>query len=107
MIDEVLDEIRNAEAKADQKQKDAYQQGKDIVLQAEFDAAKLKKQTVLDCKQSQKDAALEAEKKANMAREAILKNGKQNSEKLVDDKNSAIEDAANKIVEELLAKYKK
>lgn len=107
MIDEVLNEIREAEAKADQIQKDAYQQSKDIMVQAELEASKLKKQTVLDCKQHQKEAQAEAEEKANKERETILKKGQQKADKLVEDKNAAIETAADKIVDELLTKYKK
>lgn len=43
MIDEVLKDIREAEAKAEQIAQDAYAEGKQIVLQAELDAQKQKK----------------------------------------------------------------
>ena len=47
MIDEVLKDIREAEAKAEQIAQDAYAEGKQIVLQAELDAQKQKKATLL------------------------------------------------------------
>ncbi|MCQ2408999.1 MAG: hypothetical protein MJ068_00485 [Clostridia bacterium] len=106
MIDEIISEIRAAEEKADQMQKDAYQEGKDIVLQAELEAESIKKNTVLECKEAQKAAAAAAEAKAASKRNDILKKGEQAAKQLIDDKSSAVEQQADSIVQLILDKYK-
>ncbi len=105
MIDEVLKDIREAEAKAEQIAQDAYAEGKQIVLQAELDAQKQKKATLLECKDDQRNALAAAEKRANIKREEILKKGQKVADKLIEDKNSDIEEQADKLVEVLIAKY--
>lgn len=105
MVDEVIKEIRLAEEKADQMQKDAYQQGKDIVLQSEIDAEKMKKDTILECKQMQRDAIDAANAKALNERAQIMKKGDAAADKLIDDNNAAIEETADNIVKLLIEKY--
>lgn len=106
MIDEIINEIKAAEEKADQMQKDAYQEGKDIVLQSELDSEKMKKEVILECKEAQKAAVQAAETKAAAKRNDILKKGEQAAKQLIDDKNSAVEQQADSIVGLLLQKYK-
>lgn len=105
MIDDVLKDIREAEAEAEQIQQDAYAEGKQIILQAELDAQKQKKATLSECKDDQRAALASAEKRANVKREEILKKGQKAAQKLIEDKNSDIEEQADKLVEVLIAKY--
>lgn len=105
MIDDVLKDIREAEAKAEQMQQDAYADGKQIILQAELDAQKQKKATLRECKDDQKNAIAAAQQRADVKRGEILKKGQIGADKLIEDKNSDIEEQANKLVEVLLAKY--
>lgn len=105
MIDEVLNEIRQAEARADEIQKEAYQQGKDIVLNAEIEAERQRKMTLSECKADQKSAVAQAEAKAKEEREVILKKGAKAAEKLIEDNNSLIEECANKVLAMLIDKY--
>lgn len=105
MIEEVLVEIREAEEKADAMVKDANAEGKQIVLQAEADAEKQKKLTVSGCKEDTRKAVQKAEKQAADKREAILKKGQEEANRLIEDKHAEIESQSDKIVEMLLAKY--
>jgi len=105
MVDEIIKEIKLAEDKADEIQKNAYQQGKDIVLNAENEVDKLKKATIFECKQNQKKALADAEGQAAIKREQILKKGAEDADKLIDDKNAAVEEKADEIVKLLLDKY--
>ena len=106
MIEEVLKDIKAAEEKADAMIKDANAAGKQIVLQAEADAEKQKKQMVSGCKEDQRAAAQKAEKQAADKRAAILKKGQAEAEGLIEDKHAEIEEKSDKIVESILAKYK-
>lgn len=105
MIEEVLVEIREAEEKADAMVKDANAEGKQIVLQAEADADKQKKLMVSGCKDDTKKALQKAEKQAADKRDAILKKGQEQANRLIEDKHAEIESQSDKIVEMLLAKY--
>ena len=105
MIEEVLNEIRQAEEKADAMIKDANAEGKQIVLQAEADAEKQKKITVSECKEDQRKAVGKAEEQARTKREQILKKGQESAERLIDDKHAEIEEQSDKIVKMILAKY--
>lgn len=105
MIDEVLNEIRNAESRADEMQKEAYKQGKEIVLSAELEAERQKKLTFAECKADQRAALAAAEARARDNREVILKRGRESAETLIENNNSAIEECADKIVAMLLEKY--
>lgn len=105
MIEEVLVEIREAEEKADAMVKDANAEGKQIVLQAEADADKQKKLTVSGCKDDTKKALQKAEKQAADKRDAILKKGQEQANRLIEDKHAEIESQSDKIVEMLIAKY--
>ena len=105
MVEEVLNEIRQAEEKADAMIKDANAEGKQIVLQAEADADKQKKLTVTGCKDDARKAVQKAEEQARVKREQILKKGQEAADRLIDDKHAEIEAQSDKIVEMVLAKY--
>ena len=106
MIEEVLKDIRVAEEKADDMIKQANADGKQIVLQAEADAEKQKKLTVLGCKEDQRNAVQKAEGQAAEKRAAILKKGQAEAERLIDDKHAEIEAKSDALVEAILLKYK-
>ncbi len=105
-IDNVLVEIRDAEAAAEQLVKDAAQAGRDAVLGAQADADKRYADTVAQCKQQRKDALNEAEEQARDRRAAILRKGAEAAQDLIDNNNSKIEDAADEVVARLVEKYK-
>lgn len=64
MIDDVLKEIREAEAQADEIVSEAQNKAKQIVQQAEIDAEKQKKATVLQCRDDRRVALDKAEANA-------------------------------------------
>lgn len=105
MIDTVLKEVREAEEKAELMQKQAYQRGKDIVLKAEAEAEAQKKSTVKECKEERISVLAEARKRAAERAQSILDKGAEDANFLADEKNSAVEDSADKVVEILLKKY--
>ena len=99
MIDTVLKEVREAEEKAELMQKQAYQRGKDIVLKAEAEAEAQKKSTVKECKEERLSVLAEARKRASERAQSILDKGAEDANFLADEKNSAVEDSADKVVE--------
>lgn len=105
MIDEVLREIKNCEENADQLQKDAYQKGKQIVLDAENAAEKQKKDMISECKQDIKNAQLKAEEEVQENRRKILLEGEKKAKQLIKDKNADMYEMSEKIVKKLLEKY--
>ena len=105
MIDTVLKEVREAEEKAELMQKQAYQRGKEIVLNAEAEAEAQKKATVKECKEERANVLQEARRRAADRTRNILDKGAEDANHLADEKNSAVEDCADKIVEILLNKY--
>lgn len=104
-IDEILSEIREAELRADAIQQDAYQQAKEIVLQAELEAEKQKKDTLKSCKEDQRKAIATAEEKAKERRSRILKKGEQQAEDMEEEYSARIEEVADKVVDILIEKY--
>lgn len=105
MIDEIIKEIKEIEAKSDDMQKEAYQKAKEIVLKAEQEAEDLKKQTVKDCKESQKQAISKAEIDASKARDTILKKGKNDALILQEEKSKLANEKVEGIVQILIDKY--
>ncbi|MDE6060222.1 MAG: hypothetical protein K2G31_01965 [Clostridia bacterium] len=105
MIETAIKEIKEAELKAEQMQKDAYQRGKEIVLEAEAEAERQKRQTVQACKVDRDNALNEARRKASEKSQAIIKEGEAQAQALVDEKKAVADAAAGKIVDMLLAKY--
>ena len=105
MIDSVLKDICEAEELADRMIKDSYQKGKDIVLGAEAEADRQKKETVTSCKEDMKKALRDAQQLAGERRAAILKKGAEAAEELAEQKNSRIEEAAEQVLDAILKKY--
>ena len=105
MIETAIKEIREAELKAEQMQKDAYRQGKQIVLDAEADAEKQKKLTMQECKEQRNAALDEARRKADERSAQILAKGEEEAAKLIEDTQAAADSAAEGVVAALLAAY--
>ena len=105
MIDDVLKEVREAETKADELLKRAYQRGKDIVLKAEAEADAQKKATVSECKEDRAKILQSAREQADEKTAAVLKRGAENAEYYIQEKQPAVDACADKVVEILLSKY--
>ena len=105
MIEDVLLEIREAEAKAEQIVRDAHESAKNILLTAETEADRLRRDTQQKVKDMRRQSLADAEKLAADRRNAILKSGADSARELTENKTSAVEEAADKIVQMLLEKY--
>lgn len=105
MIDSVLKDVRDAEEKAEIMQKQAYQHGKEIVLKAEAEAEAQKKSAVKECKEERAHILQEARKRAEERTQAILADGEKRAEEMAGEKNSAVEDCADRVVDILIQKY--
>lgn len=105
MIDDVLKEIREAEASADEIVQEAQNKAKQIVQQAEIDAEKQKKATVLQCRDDRRVALDKAEKEAQNKREEILKKGQKSADELVNNHNLVASGKANELAASLVEKY--
>ena len=105
MIDDVLKDVREAEVKADELLKRAYQRGKEIVLKAEADAEAEKKATVSECKEDRAKILENARRQADERTSAILKRGAENAEYYIQEKQPVVEQCADKVVKVLLSKY--
>lgn len=105
MIEAAIKEIRDAEFTAEQMQKEAYQKGKQLVLDAEAEADKQKRMTMQECKEQRKAAYAEARKTAEERTQAILNKGEEDADALIEQTKPAVLDAANKVVAALIAKY--
>ncbi len=105
MIEEVLKEIKSAEETASEMQSKAFQEGKQIVLDAELKAEKERKETVLQCKADFRRAIAEAEETANARRTKIIENGEISAKEYVESKSAKIDEKADELVGVLLDKY--
>ena len=105
MIDDVLKEIREAEAQADEIVSEAQNKAKQIVQQAEIDAEKQKKATVLQCRDDRRVALDKAEASAQKRREDILKKGQKSADELVANHNLAASEKADELSRLLVEKY--
>ena len=105
MIDDVLKDVREAEEKAEQMQKHAYQRGKDVVLKAEAEAEAQKRATVSECKVDRAKILQSTRERAAEKTQTILKRGAENADYFIEEKKSAVEECADKVVEILLSKY--
>lgn len=105
MIDDVLKDVRLAEAKADEMLKRAYQRGKDLVLRAETEAESQKKVTVSECKKDRAKILQHAREQADERTAAFLQRGAENAEYYIQDKQPAVDACADKVVKILLGKY--
>ncbi len=107
MIEEVVASIKNAEEQADTMIKDALQEGKKLVFDAEAQKEKDRKETALECKAEFSVAFAVAEKDAENTRATILEDSKRQSEKLREDKKEEINALSEKLVKDLLNRYVK
>lgn len=105
MIEEVIKEIKDAEAQADELMEKAYDDGKKIVLDAEIKSEAQKKATVSECREDMKKALAEAQKKADIERSGILVEGEKQAEAFKNDKKKLVETVADDVVSALLKKY--
>ncbi len=105
MIDDVLKEIREAEASADEIVQEAQNEAKRIVQQAEIDAEKQKKATVLQCRDDRRVALDKAETAAQKKRAEILKKGQKTADELVNNHNLVANEKANELAASLVEKY--
>ncbi len=105
MIDEVLREIKAAEERAAAECADAQRESKEIVLAAEAEAESLVKAALAECKADYKAKVRAAEDKAALRRAAILGKGEEAAAALADEKHSAVQDAADDVLEALLSRY--
>ncbi len=105
VIDEMIGDIRSAEERADRLVHEAAQRGKDILMTAQAEADRIRRETAADCKELSRHAESEAERIASERRAATLRKGEAAANKLLEDKNSAVEVAADKVVEMLLKEY--
>lgn len=105
MIDDVLKDVREAEQKAEQLQKDAYARGKEIVLKAEAEAESHKKSTVKECKEERSDALKRARLLADERTREILAEGEKLAEELANEKAAAVDTCADKVANILFSKY--
>lgn len=104
MIEEILREIADAEALAEEKRKDAFQKGKGIVLAAEARADRMKREAVEQCKADGKAAIAAAEEQARARRAVVLAEGEE-AAALVASKKEQAEQAAEEILAAFVGKY--
>lgn len=105
MIDDVLKEIREAEAQADEIVQEAQKKAKQIVQEAEIDAEKQKKATVLQCRDDRRVALDKAEANAQKKRAEILQKGQKSADELAMNHNLAASEKASEFSGALVAKY--
>lgn len=105
MIESVLKDVREAESRAEQLQKDAYQRGKEIVLKAEAEAEAQKKATVKECKADRQRELADARAAADDKAQSIIRRGAEEAEAFEEARNSSVEDFADRIVAMLFEKY--
>lgn len=105
MIETVLKEVRDAENKAEQMQKDAYQRGKELVLNAEVEAETQRKSTVRECKEERTAALDEARRNAERKSQAYIKKGADSAAAMEIDRRAEVEACANKVAAMFIAKY--
>lgn len=105
MIDDVLKEIREAEAKADEIVRDAQNKAKQIAQEAEIAAEKQKKATVAGCRDDRRIALDKAEASAQKRREDIFKKGQKSADELVANHNLAASEKADELSRLLVEKY--
>ncbi len=106
MIEEILKEIASVEEEAEKRRKDAYLQGKAIVLEAEARAEKMKSDIVDKCKKEMKQSLAKAEEKALKRRSEILADGENKASQLIAEKAKDVDEMSDKILEIFVEKYK-
>ncbi len=105
IIDDVMKDVRSSEENADIVIEQAKQQAKESVLAAEAEADKMRAENKQRLKDLRRQAQLDAAGRAAERRDALMKKGENAAKELVDNKNSAVEEAADFVVEKLLSQY--
>lgn len=105
IIDNVMDDIRMSEKNADEIIENARDRGKELVLKAQREAETLKEQNKLRLKELKHNSQLELSARVRDRRDATLKRGEIAAKELIDNKNSAVEEAADAVVAMLLESY--
>lgn len=104
MIDDVLKEIREAEAQADEIVSEAQNKAKQIVQQAEIDAEKQKKP--LFCNAATTDASrLTKRKQTRKKARRNPQKGQKSADELAMDHNLAASEKASELCNALVEKY--
>lgn len=101
MIEEILKAVNEAEAESDKILKEAYQRGKEIYIEAEAAAEKIKAGAQTWAKLERRKTLSLAEKEAESEEEALLSHARKDCAELKPD----IEKPAKLILEKLLKKY--
>lgn len=105
IIDDVMKDIRSAEENADMIIEEAKKQGKETVLEAQSDADRMRTENKQRIKELRRQTQLDSSRRAAEKRDALLKKGELAAKELVDNKNSAVEDAADAVVAMLIESY--
>lgn len=105
MIEDVISSITEAEAKAEDIQREAFEQAKVIVLQAEKESTRMRADTVSEYREEKKKKLAEAKAVADSAAEKVVEAGKEKVEAFGKEAEKAISSAAEFIAKELTNKY--
>ncbi len=103
MITEILDEIRIAEAEAEEITKKAAEDAKQTVLHADEESRKIRLTTVKAVKEERRKVAETAAKEGGVQYAKIVASGKTAADKLV--KETSVDKAAEFIKEKVLTAY--
>lgn len=106
MIEKIISEVNLAEERAKDIVNKAIAKSKAMVVNAEDEAEKMKKDTAQYIKDAMREAVAQAQAKADAFREEILQKGAQEAQRLVDERNKKIDEAADFLLQKLLEKYK-
>ncbi len=106
IIDDVMRDVRAAEENADMMIEQARQQAKERVLAAEAEADKMRAENKQRLKELKRQAQLDTASRAAERRDALMKKGENAAKELIENKNSAVEEAADAVVASLIAQYK-
>lgn len=104
-LDAVILEIRAAEEQAEAIARDSYIAGKNIVLNAEAEADRQRKDAVEQCKQSRREALDAAGQRADKRRAAILAKGEAAAKKSIEEHRADVSAKADALVDVVLKKY--
>lgn len=107
IIDDVMKDVRSSEENADIIIEEAKQRGKDCVLAAQTEADRLRAETKQRIKELKRQSRLDSEKSAAVKRDALMKKGEATAKELIDNKNSAVEEAADEVAAMFVQSYKK
>lgn len=105
MIEEVIKDIKSAEAQADEIVRAANAEGKRIVLDAEIEAEKQKKISLQESKTDLRKAVSSAEEEAAIKRKQIIAEGEKQAAEFSQSKENEIDAKATEILDVLLNKY--